>query len=124
MANLVDTCGWIEWLTDGTLAPRFQPYLEQADTLIIPTSLQFELYKWVRREKDEAIALAVIALTEQGRVMPLTTAIALSAADLVLGHKLAFADAIIYATARQAGAKLITSDAHFTGLPEVEYFAK
>ena len=27
MAVLVDTCGWIEWLTDGLLADAFAPYL-------------------------------------------------------------------------------------------------
>jgi len=33
------------------------------------------------------------------------------------------ADAIIYATAQQHEARLITSDAHFEGLPRVEYVA-
>ena len=33
-------------------------------------------------------------------------------------------DAIIYATARQAGVPLVTSDDHFEGLPEVTYFTK
>lgn len=124
MAVLVDTCGWIEWLTDDTLAERFRPYLEQADALVVPTAIQFELHKWVCRERDHAQALRVIALTEQGRVVPLSTALALYAADLAIEHKLSFADAIIYATARQADAQLITSDDHFEGLPGVTYFPK
>jgi hypothetical protein len=40
MAVLVDTCGWIEWLTDRTLAERFRPYLEQTDVLVVPTVVQ------------------------------------------------------------------------------------
>jgi predicted nucleic acid-binding protein len=39
--------------------------------------------------------------------------------DVRLAHKLAVGDAIIYATARQFGAELITSDPHFAGLPGV-----
>lgn len=124
MAVLVDTCGWIEWLIDGVLAERFRPYLEQTGALIVPTVVQYELYKWVRRELDPARALQVVAWTEQGQVVPLSTALALSAADLAIEHQLAFADAIIYATARQAGVPLITADNHFEGLPEVTYFPK
>jgi hypothetical protein len=81
MVCLVDTCGWIEWLTDGLLADDFEPYLNDPAELIIPTTLQFELYKWAKREKGEIEALEVIALTEQGRVIPLTTRLSLYAAD-------------------------------------------
>lgn len=124
MACLVDTCGWIEWLTDGVLADDFGPYMETSAELVIPTTLQFELYKWAKREKGEAEALEVVALTEQGRVIPLNTGIALYAADLALQYRLSFADAIIYATASQLGVPLITADDHFLGLPEVVYFPK
>ena len=124
MACLVDTCGWIEWLTDGVLVDDFAPYMETPAELVIPTTLQFELYKWAKREKDEVEALEVIALTEQGRVIPLNTRLSLYAADLALQFRLSFADAIIYATASQLGMPLITSDEHFKGLPEVVYFSK
>lgn len=40
-------------------------------------------------------------------------------ADACREHKLATADAIIFATARTRGATLLTCDAHFTGLPGV-----
>lgn len=29
MACLVDTCGWIEWLTDGVLVTAFEPWLSE-----------------------------------------------------------------------------------------------
>ena len=69
MAVLVDTCGWIEWLTDGALAKSFLPHMKTPETLVIPTSLQFELYKWAKREQGETQALEAVALTEQGRVI-------------------------------------------------------
>lgn len=124
MVCLVDTCGWIEWLTDGILANDFAPYMENPAELVIPTTLQFELYKWAKREKGEVEALELIALTEQGRVIPLNTGLSLYAADLALQYRLSFADAIIYASARQFNVPLITADDHFQDLPEVVYFSK
>jgi predicted nucleic acid-binding protein len=39
-------------------------------------------------------------------------------------YKLATADAIVYATARDRSAELLTCDAHFENLPEALYYAK
>lgn len=121
---LVDTCGWIEWLTDGILANKYKSYLQDVESIIVATSVQFELYKWASRVKNKQEALKVIALTEQGKVIPLTTSIALLAGDLASEYKLSFADAIIYATAQNEQVELITSDDHFLNLPGVVYFKK
>nr|VFJ54384.1 MAG: Predicted nucleic acid-binding protein, contains PIN domain [Candidatus Kentron sp. FW] len=124
MMVLIDTCGWIEWFTAGAQADLYEPYFQTIEAVIVPTSVQFELYKWVRREATEARALESIALTGQGNVVPLNTNIALLAADLALEHRLSFADAIIYATAHHHRAVLVTSDEHFEGLSGVEYYPK
>lgn len=122
--KLVDTCGWIEWLTNGKLASSFEPYLINTADLIIPTLVQFELYKWVCREKNSATALEIIGLTENCDVIPLDTNIALYAGDISKEFGLAMADAIIYATSRKNDALLVTSDKHFKSLPHVKYFEK
>ena len=121
---LVDTCGWIEWLTNGKDAQHFGSYLKKIERLIIPTIIQFELYKWLCREKDETIALEIISLTESGSVVVLDTALAFHAVDVSKKYKLAMADAIIYATSQLHSAKLITSDNHFASLPNIEFIAK
>ncbi len=121
---LIDTCGWIEWLTNGILSDQYQPYFDDFDSILVPTSVQFELYKWVVRTESVSLALESIAITEQETVIPLSTSIALSVADFAIQYKLSFADAIIYATAMLHQATLITSDDHFKGLPDVVYFAK
>ncbi len=121
---LIDTCGWIEWLTDDVLSDKYQSYFKQLNTMIVPTSVQFELYKWVARKESIQFALEAIALTEQAEVIPLSTSIALLAADFSTKYKLSFADAIIYATAQSHKATLITSDDHFKDLPKVIYFKK
>ena len=121
---LVDTCGWIEWLTEGALADSFASYMQDPAELLVPTTVQYKLYKWVKRESDENTAFDTIALADDSLVVPLSTDIALVAADLSLSHKLAFADAVIYASARKYNVELVTSDDHFEGLPGVTYFAK
>lgn len=85
---------------------------------------QYELYKWVKRESDETTALDTIALVDDSLVIPLSTDIALTAADLSLSRKLAFADAVIYASARKYDVELVTSEVHFEDLPGVTYFPK
>jgi predicted nucleic acid-binding protein len=121
---LVDTCGWIEWLTEGALVNSFASYMKDPAELLVPTTVQYELYKWVKRESDENTALDTIALAEDSLVVPLSTDIALVAADLSLSHRLAFADAVIYASARKYNVELVTSDDHFEGLPGVTCFSK
>lgn len=121
---LVDTCGWIEWMTDTPLSQKYSRYLNAPDSLIVPTLVQHELYKWLCREIDQPTALSAIAATQTAIIVPLDTSIALIAADISQEFKLATADAIIYASARQHHATLVTSDAHFAELPQVKYFKK
>ena len=121
---LVDTSAWIEWLIASPTADRLAEHLpEQADWLV-PTMVQLELTKWLTRELGEEKADQVIAFTQVCQVVPLDTEIALAAAEACRAHKLATADAIIFATARQLGATLLTCDAHFEGLPGVTLIAK
>lgn len=94
---LVDTCGWIEWLADGPLVDRFLPYLEAPETLVVPTIVQFELYKWLDRNQGEQAAMKAIARTTRSLVVDLDTSIALLAAELSRDHRLSVADAVIYA---------------------------
>ncbi len=66
----------------------------------------------------------VIAFTQVCQVVELDTAIALGAAEACREHRLATADAIIFATARARGATLLTCDSHFEGLPGVTLIEK
>lgn len=122
--RVVDTSAWIEWLTGSALSKKLAEQLPDKPQCIVPTIVQLELSKWLVRELGEEQADQVIAYTQKCIVVPLNTTIALLAADLHREHKLATADAIVYATARCQGAELLTCDAHFEGLPEVVLFAK
>lgn len=82
------------------------------------------LTKWLVREIGEDKADQVIAFTQLCHIVPLDTEIALAAAEACRTHKLATADAIVFATARAHGADLITCDGHFDSLPGVTLIGK
>ncbi|MEO8546270.1 MAG: type II toxin-antitoxin system VapC family toxin [Burkholderiaceae bacterium] len=117
--QVVDTSAWIEWLTGSPLGKNLGKVFPDRAHCVVPTIVQLELSKWLMRELTEERADQVIAYTLKCVVVPLDTTIALLAADLHRLHKLATADAIVYATAQAQGADLLTCDAHFKGLAGV-----
>ncbi|MDB5797844.1 MAG: tRNA(fMet)-specific endonuclease VapC [Paucimonas sp.] len=121
---VVDTSAWIEWLTGSVVGVKLSKVFPVKSHCIVPTIVQLELSKWVMRELGEEKADQVLAYTQKCIIVPLDTSLAIMAADLHREHKLATADAIVYATARQQRAGLLTCDAHFTGLPAATVFAK
>lgn len=124
MRKLIDTCGWIEWLTNGSLANNYERYFMHMDDIIVPTLIQYELYKWVCREKNMSTALEIIGMTESATIIPLDTNLALYAADISKKYKLVMTDAIIYASSQKNDAILITSDKYFINLPHVKFLEK
>lgn len=122
--RVVDTSAWIEWLTGSALGQKLGRQFPDKAQCIVPTIVQLELAKWLVREVGEEQADQVIAYTQKCTVVPLDTTIALLAADLHREHRLATADAIVYATARHWRAELLTCDAHFEKLPDVVFIPK
>jgi predicted nucleic acid-binding protein len=121
---LVDTSAWIEWLTGSPTGEKLNGHMPEQSDWLVPTMVQLELVKWLTRALGEDKADQVIAFTQVCQVIPLDTEIALAAAEACRAHKLATADAIIFATARLRGATLLTCDAHFEGLPGVTLIGK
>jgi predicted nucleic acid-binding protein len=122
--RLVDTSAWIEWLIGSPTGKSVASAISAREDVLVPTIVQLELAKWLTREAGEDTADQVVAFTQMCVVAPLDTKIALSAAEICSKHKLATADAIVYATALEHGAGLLTCDAHFDGLPGVTFVAK
>ena len=116
---LVDSSGWLEYITGDQKADAFGEILQKNVQVLVPTVVLYEVLKilLLRAGKSEADIFLSEALRR--KVVDLTETIALAAASISIDHKLPMADAIIYATAKAHRAELITSDAHFTGLPDV-----
>ena len=122
--HLVDSSGWLEYFTDGPNAERFAEPLSDPDRLVVPTVSLYEVFRVVLRVRGEDDAVRAAALMGLGREVPLSSALALEAAQLAHERRLAMADGIILATARSTGATLRTQDADFQGMAGVRFFAK
>lgn len=122
--KLIDSSGWLEFFSEGPLAGAYAQHLKGIHEIVTPTVVLYEVYKIIKRERSEEEALAAAAQMGKSRVVELTDTIAMTAADLSLAHRLAMADAIVYATAVNQRAKLITSDADLAALPGVMYLQK
>jgi toxin FitB len=118
---VVDSSGWVEFLGGGPKADAFGKYLENPAAVLLPSTVVYEVYKKMLREQNQILAERFLshALGFNEREIPLDTSLAASAARVSLTTSLPMADAIIYATAQAHHAELITSDAHFSGLPGV-----
>nr|MDO8099698.1 type II toxin-antitoxin system VapC family toxin [Candidatus Njordarchaeota archaeon] len=120
---LLDSYGWIEYLADGKLATRYHKYVEQAneENTITPTIVIYEVYKKIKQEKGEELALEVYAQLAKTKVVPLSGELSIMAADVAMKFGLGMADAIVYASAKSEKAKLVTGDRHFKGFEDVEF---
>ncbi|MBX9759047.1 MAG: type II toxin-antitoxin system VapC family toxin [Beijerinckiaceae bacterium] len=121
---VIDTSVWIEFLLGTPIGKKMSSHFAERSRCIVPTIVQLELMKWLTREMSEDIADRVIAFTLTCDVTLLDTRVALRAADISRQHKLATADAIIYATALERDVELVTCDAHFKGLEGVIFHPK
>jgi predicted nucleic acid-binding protein len=117
--TLVDSSGWIEFFSEGPRANTYAEHVADRRNLITPTIVLYEVYKKIKREQGEEHALRAAAQLNATEVIPLSDSIALLAADLSLAHGLAMADAIVYATARDRQARVVTGDADLKDLPDV-----
>ena len=116
---IVDSFGWIEYLSDGPLANKYEKYFSDLTKVITPTIVFYEVYKKIKTTKGEEKALLVAGQIMKTVVVSLDDEIALSAAELSLRHFLPMADAIVYATGINKNCSIVTSDPHFQNLEGV-----
>ena len=114
---LLDSSGWLEYVTDDVNAELFAPYIEGDFTLIVPTIVLYEVHKKLLQGRGKTEAERAASQLMQRSVLPLGEELALMAAKMSVELRLAMADAIVYATARAMEAPLITGDVDFQGLP-------
>ncbi len=122
--RLVDTSAWIEWLIASPTGAVVAAEIPDRTDWLVPTIVQLELSKWLTREAGEDKSDQVLAFSQTCRIAPLDTRIAISAVEHCRRCGLATAYAIVYATALEHGADLLTCDAHFGALPGVRFVNK
>ena len=119
--NIVDSSGWLEYFANATNADFFSQPIEDTDSLIVPTISIYEVFKRILQQRDETEALNAIAFMQSGKIIDLSSPIALHAARISADLKIPVADSIILATAREYDAVLWTQDSDFEGLDGIEY---
>jgi predicted nucleic acid-binding protein len=115
---LVDSSGWLEYLTADTKRALFEPYLlDKKKILIVPTIVMYEVRKVLLVQQQKNAADWFTSEAMRHTVVPLDETIASSAATNSVQMKMPMADAIIYTTALVENAKIVTSDRHFNNIP-------
>jgi len=122
--NLVDSCAWLEYFSNGKNADFFAAPLEDVENLLVPSICILEVFKKILQEKDEHSAFQGVALMKQGYVTELNMTLAILSAKLSYDFKIPLADSIILATARQCNAIIWTQDKHFKNMIDVKYIEK
>jgi len=122
--NIVDSCGWLEYFAEEENADFFAAAIEDTDHLIVPVISVYEVFKKVLQTQGRAMAEIRVADMVKGEIIDLTMPIAMNAAVLSVDLKLPMADGIILATMREYNATLWTQDAHFKGMPGVQFIEK
>ena len=122
--NIVESSGWLEYFADGPNADRFAAPLGNVAKLLVPSITLYEVFKIVCCQRGEDAAFQAVAMMQQGRVIELSSSIALLAAKVSLDLKIPMADSIILATAQIHDAVLWTQDDDFKRLSGVRYVPK
>ena len=78
--NVVDSSGWIEYLTDAPNADFFAPVIQDAAQLIVPSISIYEVFKILLRDDIEEIAMERILQMSRGQIVPLDGGLSIAAA--------------------------------------------
>lgn len=122
--KIVDSSGWLEYITDGPNADQFSQPIASRDRHLVSTVAIYEVSRWLERKRGPEAAELAVAMMNECTMIDLDSDLAVDAALLSTAHRLAMADAIILATARRFDAILWTQDADFKDLDGVRYVPK
>ncbi len=120
---VLDSSGWIELLAGTSRGSLFEPALH-ADGLFVPAIVRYEVGRYVLLHQGASgreLALTALSKFQQVSVDEILVD---NASELAHIHKLAMADALVYATALAFDAELWTQDKHFEYLRSVRFFPK
>ncbi len=122
--NLVDSCGWLEHITNGRNAQFFAPFLQNESALLVPGLVVYEVSRRIMVWQQDAALQKVLQVMCRLKCPDLNVLQFHQAAVAAKKYRLHMADAIIWQTAQIHQATLYTQDAAFEGLPGVVYQAK
>lgn len=121
---VVDSSGWIEYLQDTSRADLFAPAIEARHRLLVPTIALFEVHRVLSHALPAPLVTQCLNVMRMGKVLDLTDARAVVAAQVARQYRLAMADAAMYSMAQEFKAEFWTQDVDYADLPGVRYCPK
>jgi len=122
MTVLLDSWTWIEYWKGGEFAKEAAKYIEGDEESIVSAINVTEIYFWVARYYNQEKANEKVGtIQKRCHVVGVGKEVAIRAAKIRLTNKLAIADSLILATAREAGGRVITGDPDMKGLEDVVF---
>ena len=113
--NVVDSCGWLEYFSNGSNADFFAPALEDTENLLGPALVVYEVCKRVALQRGAAAATSAADFMAQGTPVAFDAGTALNAALYAATHKLALADSLILQSDKENCSLLWTQDSDLKG---------
>jgi len=116
-SKVIDTSVWLDYFFEK----KYTELIDSPEIIIISTLSLFEIKRKLYKNKVDPTKITTLMdfLHKKCLIFPVSIEIAERAVQLSIQYQLAAADAIIYATAQERKAQLITRDNDFRGLPEV-----
>ncbi len=121
--NVLDSSAWIEFFLGSEAGQRYRPIAADSAALLVPAVALYEVHRYLSRTASAAQRDGSLNVMRQARIINLTDARAIAASEVAQTHKLAMADAIMYAIAQEFKATFWTQDVDYQGLPGVQYTA-
>lgn len=136
MKTVIDTYAWIEIFIGSKSGEKAKEILQKAEETYTPDVVIAEIARKYLREgmKEQTILERLTTIEETSEIIPIDKNIAFESAECYLEltekaktRKLkapSLFDAIVLATARKLGAKIITGDEHFKQINETVWIGK
>ncbi len=121
MTVLVDSWAWMEYVKGSPSGLKAKRYIEGEEEIIVCSINIAEVYRRLLQDMPRQADELIDFMLKTSFVIPLTVELALQAAKIKHEIKLGMADAIVLATAKFHGAKILTGDDDFKGKENVIY---
>jgi len=121
MKIILDASAWIEYLSDSSFAEHIERHISHSDCFTLTITLAEIVAKLIRDLRD--IKEPILAIQTISHLVSPDQELAINTAQIYAARrkthpKIALSDAFIIAFARREGAKILTKDTDFAGLPE------
>jgi len=122
---LIDSWAWIEYFKGSEYGKDAKKYVEGDEKAIVSTINIAEVYRWILGFYDEKKAEEERkTMKERCFLIQVDEEIAVMSAKIKHKEKMGLGDAIIYATAKNENAVLLTGDPDFKGKEDVIFIGE